>query len=74
MRNGWLGEAGGEFYVTFEKRFELAPPPYASIQVGDRIDLGKVDTEGPFEVSNLESAHCIAGQGEIGRASCRERV
>ena len=65
MKIGWLGEAGGEFYVTFEKPVAAAPPSYSAIEVGDHIDLGQADTEGPFEVSNLESATCIAGQGEL---------
>lgn len=61
MKTGWLGEAAGEFYVTFEKPVELAPPPFNAIKVEDRIDLG-----GHFyTVTNLESATCIAGQGEL---------
>ena len=65
MRNGWLGEAAGEFYVSFEKKFDIAPPPFSEIQVGTRIDLGKAGTEGEFEVSDIESSTCIAGQGEL---------
>ncbi|MBI3375445.1 MAG: DUF4178 domain-containing protein [Betaproteobacteria bacterium] len=65
MRNGWLGEAAGEFYVTFEKQCEIATPAFSEIRIGDRINLGKVETEGEFEVSNFENATCIAGQGEL---------
>ena len=61
MRTGWLGEAAGEFYVTFEKTFPLSPPPYTALKVEDKIDIGGRY----FEVSNLESAKCIAGQGEL---------
>lgn len=61
MRLGWLGEAAGEFYVTFEKKLELAPPPFAGVKVDDRIDIG-----GRFyEVTDIESATCIAGEGEL---------
>ncbi len=65
MRNGWLGEAGGEFYVTFEVPAPGGVPSYDAIRAGDRIDLGKADSEGPFEVGNIENAVCIAGQGEL---------
>lgn len=61
MRTGWLGEASGEFYVTFERQVALAPPPFEALKVDDRIDLG-----GRFyTVTNLESATCITGQGEL---------
>ena len=61
MKTGWLGEAAGEFYVTFEQPVALAPPPFNAINVEDKIDIG-----GRFyTVTNLESATCIAGQGEL---------
>ena len=61
MRFGWLGEAAGEFYVSFEKVPELAPPPFSAFQVEEKFALfGK-----EYEVTNLESATCIAGQGEL---------
>lgn len=65
MRNGWLGEAAGEFYVTFEKKFALAPPPFSALKIGERIDLDNAGATGEFEVSNFQSAACIAGQGEL---------
>lgn len=61
MRTGWLGEAAGEFTLTFEKQLPLQPPPHAAIHVEDRIDLGGAE----FEVTDIESATCIAGQGEL---------
>ncbi len=61
MKTGWLGEAAGEFYVTFEKQFALAPPPFNAIKVEDKIDLGGRY----YTVTNLESSTCIAGQGEL---------
>jgi len=61
MRYGWLGEASGEFYVTFEKTLPLAPPAFAGIKVEDRIDLGGKS----YQVTDIESATCIAGQGEL---------
>ena len=61
MRTAWLGEAAGEFYLTFEKTLPLQPPPYSALKIEDKIDIGGRY----FEVSNLESATCIAGQGEL---------
>lgn len=61
MRTGWLGEAAGEFNVSFEQKVELAPPPFEAIKVDDKIDIGGRY----FSVTNLESATCIAGQGEL---------
>ena len=61
QRTGWLGEAAGEFFVSFEHAPELAPPPFEGLNVEDRVDLdGRF-----FEVTNLEAATCIAGQGEL---------
>ena len=61
MKTGWLGEAAGEFYVTFEKQVALAPPPFNAIKIEDKIDLGGRY----YTVTNLESSTCIAGQGEL---------
>ena len=61
MRTGWLGEASGEFYLTFEQQAALAPPSFNAIKIDDKIDLGGRY----FSVTNLESSTCIAGQGEL---------
>lgn len=61
MRTGWLAGAAGEYYLTFEKPATRALPAFAAIRVEDSIDLG----DGVFEVTNIESATCIAGQGEL---------
>jgi ribosomal protein L37AE/L43A len=61
MRTGWLGEAAGEFYLTFEQKVPGNPPPFENLSVEDRVDInGRF-----FEVTNLESATCIAGEGEL---------
>ncbi|MDB5805560.1 MAG: hypothetical protein JWN73_2882 [Betaproteobacteria bacterium] len=61
QRQGWLGEASGEFYVTFEKPLPAAPPNFADIQVEQRVELdGKY-----YQVTDIESAMCIAGEGEL---------
>jgi hypothetical protein len=31
MRLGWLGEAAGEFFVTFKEKVALAPPPFEGV-------------------------------------------
>jgi len=61
QRFGWLGEAAGEFYVTFEKQLPMQPPPFNALKVEERLELnGKF-----YQVTNLESATCIAGEGEL---------
>ena len=59
-RAGWLGEAGGEFFITFQQPsgelpgyFELKPQQ--DLQINGR----------PWTVTDLEQAMCIAGQGEL---------
>jgi len=61
QRTGWLGEAAGEFYVTFEKKLPMAPPPFNALKPEERLELdGRW-----FQVTDIESATCIAGQGEL---------
>lgn len=61
QRYGWLGEASGEFFLTFEKQLPLAPPPFGALKPEERIDLGGRY----FQVTDIESATCIAGEGEL---------
>ena len=61
MRTGWLGEAAGEFFLTFEQKLTQAAPAVAGVKVEDRIDIGGRY----FEVTDIEEATCIAGQGEL---------
>ncbi len=60
-RNGWLGEAQGTYAVSFQTKVLDDLPPFDQLKVGKKVQL-----KGQwFEVQNLESAHCIAGDGEL---------
>ena len=59
-RAGWLGEAGGEFFVTFQQPTGELPgfhelKPQTDLQINGR----------PWTVTDLEQAMCIAGRGEL---------
>ena len=60
-RSGWLGEAQGTYAVSFLKETDSALPRFESLKVGNKVELrGKT-----YRVQNVESARCIAGQGEL---------
>lgn len=61
MRYGWLGEAAGEFFVTFEKKVPDAIPAFTTLKPEQRVDLDGRS----YQVTDLESATCIAGEGEL---------
>lgn len=61
MRTGWLSEAGGEYVLTFLKLAPEPLPDFAEIQVGNNLRLLGRD----WQVTNIEDAECIAGQGEL---------
>lgn len=61
QRTGWLSEAGGEFVLSFLKWVPDEIPAFASLKPGDGIVLG----EATWTVTNLESAECVAGEGEL---------
>jgi hypothetical protein len=62
---GWLAEAQGHFYLTYERPGEAAQgvPPFNSLGLGQPVSgLGTKET---FVVSEKASARAIAAQGEI---------
>lgn len=61
MRTGWLSEAAGEYVLTFAQHVEEPLPAFAELKIGQRFLLAAR----PWTVSNIESADCIAGQGEL---------
>lgn len=60
-RSGWLSEAGGEYVVSFLARTKEPLPAFATLRAGNPIMLA----DRSFTVTDLESAHCIAGEGEL---------
>jgi hypothetical protein len=62
MRSGWLGEAQGLYAVTF-----LTPVPGATLPLFDKLKIGNRVSIGDrfYDVINIESARCVAGEGEL---------
>ncbi len=60
-KSGWLGEAQGTYAVSFRVEAAQELPSFESLKSFKTIEL-----QGQrFQVENIESAHCIAGQGEL---------
>lgn len=60
-RTAWLGEAQGTYAVSFLTKISGDIPAFDQLKAGKKIQL-----KGHwFEVRNLESARCIAGEGEL---------
>lgn len=61
MRGGWLGEARGNYVVSFPTEVAEPIPAYADLKRGTPVKIGGQ----AFEVVDLESSRCIAGEGEL---------
>jgi hypothetical protein len=60
-RSGWLGEAQGTYAVSFLKKTDAPLPEFETLKPGKKLELrGKT-----YRIQNVESARCIAGQGEL---------
>src|SRR5262245_20023203 len=60
-RSGWLGEAQGTYAVSFLTTPKAALPEFTALKAAEPIELDGQR----FQVQNLESARCIAGEGEL---------
>ncbi|MFO1371913.1 MAG: DUF4178 domain-containing protein [Candidatus Competibacteraceae bacterium] len=61
QRGGWLGETLGNYAVTFLIQPPEPLPPFAELRAGQNLTLkGR-----SFQISNIENARCIAGEGEL---------
>lgn len=61
MRDGWLGEARGNYAVSFRTTVSEALPAFGALKVGEPVVLGGHG----YEVIDIERARCIAGEGEL---------
>ena len=63
-RWGWLAEAQGKYFLTFEKKAfsKLDLPPFDSLEPGRRFKLGK---KGDVTVTEVGTATTKAAEGEI---------
>jgi hypothetical protein len=59
-RDGWLSDANGNYVITY-LRPPAQVPEYASLKIGDKLMLEKQQ----FELTNLERAEVVAGEGEL---------
>ena len=60
-RGGWLGDASGEYSVSFETRVTEPLPAWPALAPGLRVTLGGVS----YEVTDLREAHVVGGEGEL---------
>jgi hypothetical protein len=60
-RSGWLGEAQGTYAISFLRKTDSPVPSFESLKAGKKVQL----RDQVFQVQNKESAHCIAGEGEL---------
>lgn len=60
-RNAWLSEGSGRFYLTVLSSSTETLPACEALHLGDELTLA----EQQYAVSNIETAACIATEGEI---------
>ena len=61
QRTGWLGEGYGRTFMTHLKAVKEPIPPFSDLKIGTTVPLdGK-----SFTVAGLETAKCVAGEGEL---------
>ena len=60
-RWGWIAEAQGRFYVTFETAVAAEIPPYEHLVPGERIELD----DGAYTVAETGEAELLGCEGEI---------
>ena len=58
---GWLSEAGGEYVVSRQVTVSEALPSFAALAPEMRVTIAG----NGYTVTDLETARCIAGQGEL---------
>ena len=60
-KSGWLGEAQGIYMVTFLVPVRGTLPAFNKLDPGKQIHI----ENRPYEVTNVDRARCIAGEGEL---------
>lgn len=61
MRSGWLGEAQGNYMVSFLTEVKESIPSFAELRVGRKIAINGNE----YSITNIDSAYCVAGEGEL---------
>lgn len=62
-RWGWLAEAQGRFYMSFQAPPSVLPPPFESLAPGTPVP--QIPTPSPLTVSERGEARYLAAEGEI---------
>jgi hypothetical protein len=60
-RTGWLGEAAGEYALSFPVTVPEPLPAWTALQPGARVTLGGVR----YEVTDVREAAIVGGEGEL---------
>jgi len=60
-KSGWLSEAGCEYVMSVPTRVAEALPAFSAIAIGQNYTLA----DRVFAVTNILSAECVAGEGEL---------
>lgn len=61
QRSGWLGEAAGIYAVSFLTEVGEKIPQFEELRPGESVTFKKAS----YEVTNMEKAFCIGGEGEL---------
>ena len=61
QHTAWLSEAGGEYVLTSVQPVQEPLPPFEGLRAGQRLQLAGQ----AWTVTNLETASCVAGEGEL---------
>ena len=62
-RWGWIAEAQGRFYLTFQQLSQHELPPYADLQLGQKVDIGPDRLE--LVVAEKNRSQACGASGEI---------
>jgi hypothetical protein len=60
-RTGWLGEAAGEYALSFPAAVAEPLPAWGSLKVGARVVLAGI----AYEVTDVREARVVGGEGEL---------
>ncbi len=61
QRTGWLGDFQGQCTITFPAEYPKDIPTADAIKIGGRVIIDG----SPYQVTNIETARCVAGAGEL---------
>jgi Domain of unknown function (DUF4178) len=60
-RTGWLGEASGEYTVSFPAALDGPAPAWEALHAGGTLTLGSVT----WQITDVRRARVVAGEGEL---------